>query len=354
METHTVAKIQKLFQDSQESSGNVNLAVSIILLSKLLDKTVYVFGGIFRDLFRSVPSHDVDLVLSRKDYNFFYDQEKCQFVDSFYDTVLLHLFSFGQLSQIEEPKINNKYGSESTELDTETQEDCEILSTYDQSSTVFPFRVDHVKYSLNLALEGTSYQFVIDVSFVDNMDEFKGFSPACYQDSLYVKAKPTEGDFNDCVKFLKENVQTFCETKNVAEIITEIETGIIEICDISTFKRCQKISRLLTTDGYKLKPLPDEELEKIRNQMLDVFTKHQIELFDGINSRIQRRMITQKFAEEFKIHRYLFDNSSFKQIAFSTKKPEDKIGTTETSHWNDDDNDDYPHDDHSAHYDSDN
>lgn len=301
MENQHVSYFAQLFADSVSEQQNCNLAVSNVLLSRLDNETTYIFGGMLRDLISNSKSNDVDIIVQRNNHNFSYDQSKGKFIDSFFDTVISSVFDFGVLTQVTNSKIDNKYGYENT-TDLEILENDDQINLFDRESNIFSFRVDHVKYSLNIEISGSNYPFELDVSFVEDMNEFNGFSPACYQDSLFFNTKPLPNmNFDEYVNFLKNNCKTFSSTKTADEIIEDIKSKIVEICDISSAKKCKKISRLLTDKNYKLKFVDENDLESTVRLLTTIIHN------EYNDKRIQNksRNFRKEFHDEYEIYRYL-------------------------------------------------
>lgn len=291
---------------------DVNIPVSYVLLSKMPGN--YLFGGMLRDIIRGKKSNDVDIVCERDEFNFCFDQETMTMTDNFFEK-LRNAFNFGTLEKME-VAINNKYNSNQDDEDEdEDQEEKDIGDEiFDQSSTVFSFTVDHIKYKLKLKIddEPKEFEFIVDVSFVPSMMEFNGFSPACYQDSLYVKSTPPSClSYDEYIVFLKSKLLTFCaERKTVDEIVDDLKNNLIEICNIETSKRCLKISRLVTTDGYKLKE--SSELGAQWNKMKDIMNEYKQKSVDSLGIQL-RRMANRKFLLECPIYRFLSDENGFRE-----------------------------------------
>lgn len=250
-----------LFSESAKKTGNVNIAVILTMLTCFPSKTISVFGGALRDMIRGKPSNDVDIVCQQEVDNYRYDQTTGVMSDTFFDKLLAVFSPIGALTQSAKAVINYKYDSKE-EVDDNSDSFVPDERVFDMGSTTFPFTVDHIKYNLTLLVGSISHNFILDVSFVKNMAEFTGFSPSCYQDSLYIDTQLSSSalsSVDDVTICLEQSLQTYCSpTKTVREITEDIRAGLIEICDVTTFKRYCKILRFVREEGYKLKDVGEE------------------------------------------------------------------------------------------------
>jgi hypothetical protein len=189
----------------------------------------------------------------------------------------------------------------------------ELNERFNQSSTIFPFTVDHVKYLLTFE----KYDFELDVSFVESMEHLNGFFPSCYQDSLYVNKKLEEIlSIEQCTQFFLDNLKTFVDSKTVESIVSDTKQNLLEICDVTMAKRCYKVSRLLSDEGFRLKNIGDEILsmhwDNMKTKVLEDYKKQ----FDL--AKINRKMSTRSFHSEFitkcKIYHQLDNNLGYKQF----------------------------------------
>lgn len=338
------AQFETLLLDSINRTENINLAIANILLSKLPTDKVCVFGGIFRDYFRNKKSNDVDIIVeNQEEYNFFYDQHTRKFVDKFFEE-LLNIFNFGTLTLTEQPTINNAYDylgkstieDESDEPNEPKQPDGQI-NMYDQNSTMFKFKVDHIKYNLKLKCSNNSeYSFTLDVSFIKSFDDLKTFAPACFQDSLYLMGYQDVTNFDSFLNIVNTDIKTFCAQKKCVDIISDIKNGIIEICNIDTLKRCQKISRLIY-EGLRLKEISDEQLNDVRLKLIKSKQLYRDKLCQNTTTfklkTIQQRNFYKLINKEFKICNDLNDLNHFKHIVYHLNNDISNSNSNEAIHF---------------------
>lgn len=329
--------IIKLIDDSMSQFKNANLAISNIILSNSSNDNICIFGGTLRDYFRNIESKDVDVIFKQEyDYNFYYNQSSRQFTDKFFNEFLLNVFNFGKLSLVERPIINNAYDYLNdkfnvTDQESEFEQVNNNTQTYNQQSENFYFNVDHIKYNLQLECDNDKkYNFILDVSFVKNFDLLDDFAPACFQDSLYLKGKYEITNLNNYLNLINLQIDTFCKNKNVLDIISDIKNNTIEICNIDTLKRCQKISRLIT-EGMVLKNVSNEELNIIRKKLTEIIMLHRNDLLKNVDWK-QKRIILKQFLNDFNIFNYLYNFNKFKQQVYHLSElPNDEL--SELSEW---------------------
>lgn len=337
------SSFSQLFSECQTAHGNVNLAVASVVLSYYPNRQVYVFGGIFRDLVRGAKSNDVDVVCEQEKFNFCYDSSTGKFQDNFYQNLEK---IFGPSLVKRDTVVNNKYDKADQETGEMVFTEEELKERFDQSSTIFPFTVDHVKYLLTFE----TYDFELDVSFVESMEHFNGFAPSCYQDSLYVSEKLEEIlSIEQCAQFFLDNLKTFVDSKTVESIVSDTKQNLLEICDVTMAKRCYKVSRLLSDEGFRLKNISDETLGmhwvNMKTKVLEDYQK-QLALA-RTNGRMATRIFYSEFMTKCKIYHQLLHESGYKQFVDGYVKPASEISSIEENQegWNgqysDDESDKY-------------
>lgn len=290
--------IPSLLSSFKETDENIDIFIALAFLSNFGGEC-RLFGGLLRDyVHRRViktakPSNDIDFVILRKNKrHFIYNHKTRKHEDTFLKEIIAFFESWGfncsadqsheehsntQTALIQKSQVNNKYFVE----DDDTNDDDNDDNNNDDLDDINTFKVDHIKYILNVS--GNIIK--LDISFIDSFDKFNTSNPACVPDSLFID-ETTSFDLhkllepNDIIQirkgidhFIMSNLKTSLTTHTVQQVIQDIESNHLEIINFDK-RKCQlKLYRLLCEDGWNLKKnneITDQAtlLKTLRNRMV--------------------------------------------------------------------------------------